>query len=907
MRTKEDVEEELGKLPATLKATYAKIYEGIQQSLGDRELATATLSWMIGNDQPLSPEDLVNRVSWACLTAAGKKKTFGLEILLGVCRNLVVLDNESKVIRFSHLSVREFFEENIDVDINKIPAKTCLRLLISPQEQHEDHSGEPRRYATRFWHKHLYACQKDIDLDFSLSRMVEAFLGSHHRPESSYINWVKEVGSDKLPEHKYISEYLDTNPKSPLSALAYFGLEKCTKIWNNEDLEWVDEHGRSLFFIAAFQGHTRVVEFLLSRNANINIRVHLTTNKNPLLAALSRRNLEVLQFMLEKGAKFYSLKFRSILETAVSTNDIQTTKILLENQKQHPISERVLLRAIKSKPSPKVSKIDFLRFILQPCHNIMITDKVFVTLMRNNVLLPMGELIENYTCFEDSVDKAEQQLIWDDESMDPEESIWDYAVQTETIEMLLRHKNNVTEEGLLRILKNCSGNNIGRCMMLLLNCNDISITEEMLVAAIQCMGGEAVWTTAQFLKNSHGLKVTEKALVAAAGNWRYGESLIQLLLGCGRDIMITEKVLEEAARSRTETLKLIFGSGKNTPITENVLVAAAGNEFGNLAATKLLLEYSGDQGAPITENVFVAAAGNSFGDLALTRLLLDHGGKQGIIITEKILVKVVQNFKACEMLQLFLDFGSGCELPVTENVLVAAVSNQYDGPAVTKTLLGLGDTYDVRITETMVIAALESSNEVIHLLLDLADDCNLPVTERVLVAAAEFVDDEKTLQLLLERSHSIAISEVILEAAVKNRLCACEILRMLVEKGHELIITEAILAAAAGNISQGTALITFALSIESSHSTPITEITEKVFVAAASNECQAYAVTKLLLASQGGRNLSITENILVAAVGSETEAFRVVELLLGSRDIDHLPISEKILIAATKSTASRQP
>lgn len=56
--------------------------------------------------------------------------------ILRFCHNLVIWDSAQKVLRFAHLSVREFLENStLMAGSNTIVAEACLAVLCSPNKQ----------------------------------------------------------------------------------------------------------------------------------------------------------------------------------------------------------------------------------------------------------------------------------------------------------------------------------------------------------------------------------------------------------------------------------------------------------------------------------------------------------------------------------------------------------------------------------------------------------------------------------------------------------------------------------------------------------------------------------------------------------------------------------------------------
>src|SRR5437588_12188841 len=83
--------------------------------------------------EPLSAEELVAAVCQD--PEEGKTQAIDIDIhfVLDACSNLLVVDSQLDVCRFSHLSVREYFEDHWNTNqTNGTVAKVCLSLLNDP-------------------------------------------------------------------------------------------------------------------------------------------------------------------------------------------------------------------------------------------------------------------------------------------------------------------------------------------------------------------------------------------------------------------------------------------------------------------------------------------------------------------------------------------------------------------------------------------------------------------------------------------------------------------------------------------------------------------------------------------------------------------------------------------------------
>ncbi|KAL8835809.1 MAG: hypothetical protein Q9176_006690 [Flavoplaca citrina] len=145
-----DVEDALQRLPTTLIALYSNILDRIDRIAPHGQfLATKILSWILCARIPLDQKILTQM-----LQPSGSENPFPAQDVLGLCCNLLVLDNSLNVFRFAHASVREFLESQPRFSFQKInsdAAKECVRAIVkASRPSHAEFNG----YALRFWAEH---------------------------------------------------------------------------------------------------------------------------------------------------------------------------------------------------------------------------------------------------------------------------------------------------------------------------------------------------------------------------------------------------------------------------------------------------------------------------------------------------------------------------------------------------------------------------------------------------------------------------------------------------------------------------------------------------------------------------------------------------------------------------------
>ncbi|KAK0616623.1 hypothetical protein B0T14DRAFT_250364 [Immersiella caudata] len=137
--TDEAVRDQLKALPRGLKETYDAIFERINtRNRYDKSLVERAILWVMCAYTPLTSDLLLPAIR---VTSQGESLDLASEItaitLQDLCNNLLVLDSERYVWRFSHISVLEYFEKEhfgIAAAHNHV-AKVCLRLLLESRKE----------------------------------------------------------------------------------------------------------------------------------------------------------------------------------------------------------------------------------------------------------------------------------------------------------------------------------------------------------------------------------------------------------------------------------------------------------------------------------------------------------------------------------------------------------------------------------------------------------------------------------------------------------------------------------------------------------------------------------------------------------------------------------------------------
>jgi hypothetical protein len=196
----------LSKGSAALDDAYKEAIQRIEGQLsGDYELAKRVLSWITYAKRPLTTAEICCALAVEPDEAELDPENIpDVEDLLSVCAGLVVVDQESAVIRLVHYTTQEYFERIRDAwnpDAQTRMASTCLTYLsfsifktgsCSSDEKFEERlrGSQFLDYAAKHWGEHALTVEDQIcDLActfFSYKELVSCAAQVLLRPEYTY-------------------------------------------------------------------------------------------------------------------------------------------------------------------------------------------------------------------------------------------------------------------------------------------------------------------------------------------------------------------------------------------------------------------------------------------------------------------------------------------------------------------------------------------------------------------------------------------------------------------------------------------------------------------------------------------------------------------------------------------------
>ncbi|KAJ6035936.1 hypothetical protein N7540_000215 [Penicillium herquei] len=372
LSTSADIEIRLGKLPKTLKAAYEEIYGEIAKSPHRKALVNRACKWVMSACTPFSSDELLSAIHIdADESPMSSDKQLNESELLDLCSNLLVIDSKTRFWRFSHLSVREYFERGNHwglCEAHSYVAKVCLKLLIQTYDNPTDESGmeisdhihnfenpdkpsfdpQLKTYVQHHWMLHVKAYEEIIikerqTADLFLANLLKRFLGSPSKSSPQYRAWFHSLGYIQwdYPQSsffRYISKEHIGPENVTICAICSFSFYVLLQDWwdNGEiTISQKNNRGNTTLQLAAQAGCKPICEALVKRFTAKPFALLGDFCDGALVFAAHGGSTEIINILLDYGADVNLLLLRgrygSALAAAAHRGSIEILNVLIEN------------------------------------------------------------------------------------------------------------------------------------------------------------------------------------------------------------------------------------------------------------------------------------------------------------------------------------------------------------------------------------------------------------------------------------------------------------------------------------------------------------------------------------------------------------------------------------------------
>jgi ankyrin repeat protein len=338
----------LEKLPKTLDETYERVLKNINAN--NQEHAFRLLHCLTVSVRPLHVEELAEILSFDFNAVEGSIPKFHPDrrprnqehAILSICSSLITIVSHrgSRVVQFSHLSVKEFLTSShlasstghlssyhiLPGLAHTILTQVCLGLLLHPKDSNNDNSISPlSEYAARHWVTHA-------QFGYVALRVMDGMALFFDPDKPHFAAWIDLYDIDAES-----SENLPQERPSPLYYSALCGFHDLVRHITIEYPQDVNAVGGSYGFpiVAALcRNHFPVAELLLELSGRVDVLdmrkqtvLHRTIDRHDGGASCA------VKFLLEHGADVNAKRddLWTPLHLAFHVGKLKAARVLLEH------------------------------------------------------------------------------------------------------------------------------------------------------------------------------------------------------------------------------------------------------------------------------------------------------------------------------------------------------------------------------------------------------------------------------------------------------------------------------------------------------------------------------------------------------------------------------------------------
>ncbi|KAL0631450.1 hypothetical protein Q9L58_009682 [Maublancomyces gigas] len=337
------VEEALTELPKGLNEMYSEMLQKIRTNKSHRTstIVRMALKFVLCAVRPPSPKELVEAIRFTpmlCKSASASSwDGLTLAAVLGVCQNLLILDDRLGVVRFAHFSVQEFLLTQFSSEeVHTCLAEICLTILLAPGAHGDDKSAALAMtdYATINWPEHLRLSSSTGSS--SLVGLWQQFL----TPSSSglYEKWASKI---PVPTYQPLLGILDqlhptkSTVIAPLLVACFYQLADVVRwlLHTEPNMASANHRGSTSLHYTSMNGNHHILRLLLERDG-VDVNSKDSEYGQTSLSWAARIGREkVVQMLLEKAevdVDSRDSKGRTPLYWAVRVGREKVVQMLLE-------------------------------------------------------------------------------------------------------------------------------------------------------------------------------------------------------------------------------------------------------------------------------------------------------------------------------------------------------------------------------------------------------------------------------------------------------------------------------------------------------------------------------------------------------------------------------------------------
>lgn len=313
-----DIRGVLEKLPKTLDETYERMLEDITEN--NREHARRLFHCLAIAVRPLRVEELAEILSFDFDEAPGGIPTFRgqenqIEAVLSACSNLIAIvnDGDSRVVQFSHLSVKEFLTSNhlasssgdlsrfhiLPKAAHTIVAQVCLGSLLRLEYHVDDDSESSKsfplaRYAAQQWVTH--AKFEDV-----ASSVEDGMLSLFDPDKPHFAAWVKTCDYDMGRQSDGKSQLEMPNPLYYAALCGLHDLVKHLAIKHPQHVNAIGGFYEFPLVAALCRRQFRAAEVLLAHGGTVDTRGSGGETVLHKIIRLNEETIDAMRFLLDRG------------------------------------------------------------------------------------------------------------------------------------------------------------------------------------------------------------------------------------------------------------------------------------------------------------------------------------------------------------------------------------------------------------------------------------------------------------------------------------------------------------------------------------------------------------------------------------------------------------------------------